>query len=42
MQVFDQYVKDRAEVERAERKKKSKEAKEGFKSLLSEANLHGK
>uniref|UniRef100_A0A915KH10 Transcription elongation regulator 1 n=1 Tax=Romanomermis culicivorax TaxID=13658 RepID=A0A915KH10_ROMCU len=40
--VFEQYVKDRAEEERAERKKKMKEAKENFRRLLEDADLHGK
>ncbi|KAI1727342.1 FF domain-containing protein [Ditylenchus destructor] len=40
--AFEAYVKERAEADRAERKKKAKEAKEQFKTLLDEAELHGK
>ncbi len=40
--MFDEYVKERAEVEKVERKKKAKEAKENFRKLLEEANLNGR
>ncbi|KAL5022911.1 hypothetical protein ScPMuIL_002066 [Solemya velum] len=41
-QVFEQYVKERAEEERREKHRKLKEKKEAFRSLLEEAKLHGK
>uniref|UniRef100_A0A914VS59 Transcription elongation regulator 1 n=2 Tax=Plectus sambesii TaxID=2011161 RepID=A0A914VS59_9BILA len=41
-EIFEEYVKERAEVERAERKKKAREAKDGFKALLEDSKLHGK
>ena len=41
-QVFDQYVKERAEEERREKHRKMKEKKEAFRQLLEEAKLHGK
>ena len=34
--AFDDWVKDRAEVEKAERKKRAKEAREQFKAMLAE------
>uniref|UniRef100_A0A5S6QRT7 Transcription elongation regulator 1 n=1 Tax=Trichuris muris TaxID=70415 RepID=A0A5S6QRT7_TRIMR len=37
--VFDEYVKERADVERNERKKKLKEARDNFQLLLQEADL---
>ncbi|KAE9549031.1 hypothetical protein FO519_007761 [Halicephalobus sp. NKZ332] len=39
---FDEYSKERAEIERAERKAKAKEAKENFMKLLEESGLDGK
>lgn len=41
-QVFEKYVKERAEEERIEKKKKMKEAKDNFRVLLEEASLNGK
>ncbi|XP_023246814.1 transcription elongation regulator 1 [Copidosoma floridanum] len=41
-QVFEKYVKERAEEERREKRNKMKEKKEQFQKLLEEANLHGK
>lgn len=40
--AFEAYIKEKSEEERVEKKKRSKEAKEGFKTLLEEASLHGK
>ncbi|XP_064599903.1 transcription elongation regulator 1-like isoform X2 [Liolophura sinensis] len=41
-QVFEQYVKERAEEERREKHRKLKEKKEAFRQLLDDAKLHGK
>jgi len=41
-QVFEQYVKERAEEERREKRNKLKEKKEQFKQLLDEAHLTSK
>lgn len=41
-QVFEKYVKERAEEERREKRNKMKERKEQFQKLLEEAALHGK
>merc|ERR1712002_752543 len=41
-QVFDKYVKERAEEERKERKAKAKEIKEKFKELMEDADLTSK
>ncbi|XP_015109979.1 transcription elongation regulator 1 isoform X1 [Diachasma alloeum] len=41
-QVFEKYVKERAEEERREKRNKMKERKDQFQKLLEEANLHGK
>lgn len=41
-QVFEKYVKERAEDERREKRNKLRERKDAFRKLLSEANLHGK
>ncbi|KAH1027397.1 hypothetical protein HUJ05_000911 [Dendroctonus ponderosae] len=41
-QVFERYVKERAEEERREKRNKLREKKESFKKLLSESHLHGK
>uniref|UniRef100_A0A0N5AB53 Transcription elongation regulator 1 n=1 Tax=Syphacia muris TaxID=451379 RepID=A0A0N5AB53_9BILA len=40
--AFDAYVRERTEIERAEKKKRAKEARENFKQLLEEAKLHGR
>ncbi|KAI6219677.1 hypothetical protein M3Y95_01092100 [Aphelenchoides besseyi] len=40
--AFEAYTRERVEVERTEKKKKAKEAKEGYKALLEESKLHGK
>ena len=41
-QIFEQYIKDRAEGERREKRGKLKEKKEAFQQLLEEAKLHGR
>lgn len=41
-QVFEKYVKERAEEERREKRNKMKERKDQFQKLLEEASLHGK
>ena len=41
-QVFDQYVKERADEERREKRSKMKERKEQFRQLLESSKLHGK
>lgn len=41
-QVFERYVKERAEDERREKRNKLRERKDAFRKLLSEAHLHGK
>lgn len=41
-QMFEQYVKERAEKERWEKKNKLKEKKDQFRQLLEEARLHGR
>lgn len=41
-QVFEKYVKERAEEERREKRNKMKERKEDFRKLMESANLHGK
>ncbi|KAL1115966.1 hypothetical protein AAG570_005461 [Ranatra chinensis] len=41
-QVFERYVKERAEEERREKRNKMKERKDEFRKLMQEANLHGK
>ncbi|XP_056630036.1 transcription elongation regulator 1 [Diorhabda sublineata] len=41
-QVFEKYVKERAEEERREKRNKLREKKESFRKLLSESNLTGK
>lgn len=41
-QVFEKYVKERAEEERREKRNKLREKKELFRKLLTEAHLHGK
>lgn len=41
-QVFERYVKERAEEERREKRNKLRERKESFRKLLTDAHLHGK
>ncbi|XP_065216790.1 transcription elongation regulator 1 [Planococcus citri] len=41
-QVFEKYVKERAEEERQEKRNRMKQRKEDYKKLMEEANLHGK
>ena len=41
-QVFDKYVKERAEEERREKRNKMRESKEEFRKLLADADLSGK
>ncbi|KAF7632425.1 hypothetical protein Mgra_00008205 [Meloidogyne graminicola] len=40
--AFDAFCKERAEIEKEEKRKRAKEAKAEFTKLLEEANLHGK
>ncbi|CAK5078666.1 unnamed protein product [Meloidogyne enterolobii] len=40
--AFDAYCRERAEIEKEEKRKKAKEAKAEFYKLLDEAKLHGK
>ncbi|VDM10702.1 unnamed protein product, partial [Wuchereria bancrofti] len=40
--AFEAYVRERTEIERAEKKRRAKEARENFKNLLEEAKLHGR
>ncbi len=42
VQVFEAYVKERAEEERREKRNKLREKKDAFKTLLDDAKLHGK
>ncbi|XP_044756362.1 transcription elongation regulator 1-like isoform X2 [Coccinella septempunctata] len=41
-QVFEKYVKERAEEERREKRNKLREKKEAYRRLLQESHLHGK
>ncbi len=41
-QVFEQYVKERAEEERREKRNKLREKKDLFRQLMEESKLHGK
>lgn len=41
-QVFEQYVKERAEEERREKRNKLREKKDQFRALMEEAKMHGK
>jgi transcription elongation regulator 1 len=41
-QVFEKYVKERAEEERREKRNKMRERKDEFRRLMEEAGLHGK
>lgn len=40
VQVFDQYVKTRAEEERKEKKNKLMQAKDDFRKMMEDAKLH--
>jgi transcription elongation regulator 1 len=40
--AFDAYCRERSEIEKEEKKKRAKEAKENFTKLMEEAKLHGK
>ncbi len=42
MQVFDQYVKTRAEEERKEKKNKLMQAKDDFRRMMEDAKLHNR
>jgi transcription elongation regulator 1 len=42
VQVFDKYVKERADEERKEKKAKAKEMKESFRLLCEEARVSSK
>lgn len=41
-QVFEKYVKERAEEERREKRNKMRQKRDDFRSLMESANLHGK
>lgn len=41
-QVFEKYVKERAEEERREKRNKVKQKRDDFRSLMEDADLHGK
>lgn len=41
-QVFEKYVKDRAEEERKEKRNKMRQKRDDFRKLMEEAKLHGK
>lgn len=41
-QVFEKYVKDRAEDERREKRNKMQKKKDDFKALMEDANLHSR
>lgn len=41
-QVFEKYVKERAEEERREKRNKMRQKRDDFRSLMETANLHGK
>ncbi|XP_060524851.1 transcription elongation regulator 1 isoform X2 [Cylas formicarius] len=41
-QVFEKYVKERAEEERREKRNKLREKKDAFRKLMAESHLHGK
>lgn len=41
-QVYEQYVKERADEERKEKSRKLKQKKDDFKQLLTDAKLHGR
>lgn len=41
-QVFEKYVKERAEEERREKRNKIRQKRDEFRSLMESVNLHGK
>lgn len=41
-QVFEKYVKERAEEERREKRNKMRQKRDDFRSLMELSNLHGK
>lgn len=41
-QVFEKYVKERAEEERREKRNKMRQKRDDFRALMEVANLHGK
>lgn len=41
-QVFEKYVKERAEEERREKRNKMRQKRDDFRNLMEAANLHGK
>lgn len=41
-QVFEKYVKERAEEERREKRNKMRQKREDFRALMEESHLHGK
>lgn len=41
-QVFEKYVKERAEEERREKRNKMRQKRDDFRTLMESANLHGK
>lgn len=41
-QVFEKYVKDRAEDERREKRNKMQKKRDDFKLMMEEANLHSR
>uniref|UniRef100_A0A182QPG5 Transcription elongation regulator 1 n=1 Tax=Anopheles farauti TaxID=69004 RepID=A0A182QPG5_9DIPT len=41
-QVFEKYVKDRADEERREKRNKMRQKRDDFRALMESANLHGK
>lgn len=41
-QVFEKYVKERAEEERREKRNKMRQKRDDFRSLMETSNLHGK
>lgn len=41
-QVFEKYVKDRAEEERKEKRNKMRQKRDDFRKLMEQINLHGK
>jgi len=41
-QVFEKYVKERAEEERREKRNKMRQKRDDFRSLMESSSLHGK
>lgn len=41
-QVFEKYVKERAEEERREKRNKMRQKRDDFRTLMENCNLHGK